>query len=422
MDCRAKEAESLERARRANDEDLSKLYSTIAMQWRTLAQVVESRHRYAAITGPAKLASVSRGNADLENASTTPANSDDHPISRVQQNDEAESTSGPTSQLERNRSETLEVRVTDTPQIFSQVGSDALPGDPPSIQIAGSEATAQLNVDPESDLIEVLGTEDEICDTLVGSDSQCTGSLSRRVPNCDASENLPALGGGAIDHQTRLQGAADQPLTETGDSGVLCRGEDGWNEMLGYPLLEEIELKSSVFATSSFHEPTGESGLGQILPKSDAASGERPDGRPSAAELKDPELESVARPETQALQIADSDGNDVQLGGCTVLVENRSDRSGSISFGFRSNDNADDPLAPENSSKPLINRDQKSFAGGQEDITTGPPIGGAPEACMGTSEAALKSNSCERQDVPDEARVQTPLNWLLSCWFNPYRR
>src|SRR6476619_2134736 len=115
MDCRANEEESLERARRANDEDLSKLYSTIAMQWRTLAQVVESRHRYAAITGPAKLASVSRGNADLENASTTPANSDDHPISRVQQNDEAESTSGPTSQLERNRSETLEVRVTDTP-------------------------------------------------------------------------------------------------------------------------------------------------------------------------------------------------------------------------------------------------------------------------------------------------------------------
>jgi hypothetical protein len=42
-DCRAKEAESLEQARRTDDEDLRKLYATIANQWHRLAEGMEKR-------------------------------------------------------------------------------------------------------------------------------------------------------------------------------------------------------------------------------------------------------------------------------------------------------------------------------------------------------------------------------------------
>jgi hypothetical protein len=42
-DCRAKEAESLEQARRTNDEDLRNLYATIANQWHRLAEEIEKR-------------------------------------------------------------------------------------------------------------------------------------------------------------------------------------------------------------------------------------------------------------------------------------------------------------------------------------------------------------------------------------------
>jgi hypothetical protein len=356
-DCRAKEAESLEQARRTDDEDLRNLYATIANQWRRLAEGIEKRRSIREQATPVD------GDRDVLTAHVVPVGTDpvtllDHDIVWAGHGDElvtfdARSVEGRNDQTGRPE------------HIGPELQIDAgYPGNS-TYQNLEIEATA------DQDGVVAWPEHDQVADTP-GQCSQADQS-GNLIGSDAASSNGPEAPITNVDHLTHDRDEPVSPGVEIQNSSI---SETDTNEQLETPTVphsESIAGPDDQISRSSDSCDLATLDTGRIgnpadqIVETDATRSQINSG-----------LEDIGPP------IEISDGDDSALGSSGQHQENPHDL-------------------------------------GVNDSQCGPKIDAETRVSESLRGSAIESELTE-QVGPSPRRVETPLEWFFSFWFNTRRR
>ena len=466
-DYRAKEVESLAKADQTDDEDLKHLHTTIANQWRLLAERTETPLANAAASCPTAMPSApTRSDVGISWAKDD-AGLGETNLGRISSAAHQAQSAEDLVTVDGGASETVDEHNSHGDNRGPQV--DAGPIEKLGDHIAANHTSATpigLDTEPignqrsNADHDEHFSIEVHLW-AQVGPDGGRFETLDE-IEQTDPNGALPALNAEGIDSVHGQPSEAERiEILSTSYAGFIETPIDPSVEGLNKQIdVSGSLLGSDAVGTERFHDQ-----LSEIDSNETPTSDPEPIQSPTSARIR-PDLERIESVDEQAQTtpsdtVVNSDAerleplndqishNAVQVRDTRYMenldgqIANINSISTTLSSDEREhtaeNDSNGSEVSPDiayvrspadqisevDQNGTLVGSDPGRFDSLVDQIQQNPNGAAQPEpeqqipANIGHQSSEIEPNS--PQAAPDAVRAESPLEWLLSCWFKPYR-